>query len=77
MSEDLDKAIQEYHSVEKQKTEYLFSRYLSEDKTPTIDKPTKDPSRLWFDGLERWGREWSEREYDLRKENEPKTQTPL
>jgi len=73
---DLDKAIQEYHSVEEQKTEYLFSRYFSEDKIPTVDEPTKDPNKLWSVGLSRWGKEWSEREYQLRNEREAKTQTP-
>jgi len=75
MSEDLDKAIQEYHSVEEQKTEYLFSRYFSKDKVPTVDEPTQDPNKLWSDGLNRWGKEWSEREYQLRKESEANPHT--
>jgi len=62
----LDEAILHYHAVEEQQTEYLFSRYFSKEKVPTVDEPTEKSQDLWSEGLKKWGREWSDREYELR-----------
>ena len=65
----LDKDITHYHAVAEQQTEYLFSKHFSENKIPTVDEPLENSQDLWFAGLERWGREWSDREYVLRAKN--------
>jgi len=63
---ELDEAIQHFHAVEEQQTEYLFSKHFSKEKIPTVDEPTEKSQDLWFAGLKKWGKRWSEREYELR-----------
>ena len=62
----LDAAIKHYHAIEEQHTEYLFSAHFSKNKIPTVDKPVEHPQDLWTSGLKVWGKEWTDREYELR-----------
>ena len=63
----LDDEIRHFHEVEDQHTKYLFSKFFSKDKVATIEKPSETPLELWFKGLEKWGYQWSMRDYELRR----------
>lgn len=74
MNEELDQAIREYHIADKKWTERLFNNFKANRENNThnhlIDDPKGSPTDLWFQGLGKWGKQWSEREFELRKENE-------
>lgn len=74
MNEELDQAIREYHVADKNWTERLANNYTANTENNTnkhlIDDPKESPTALWFQGLGKWGKLWSEREFELRKESE-------
>jgi hypothetical protein len=65
MSEELDQAIREYHIADKNWTERLANNLRSNQENNThkhlIDEPKGSPM-----GLGKWGKQWSEREFELR-----------
>jgi len=61
MSSILDRAVWLYHKREQER----FNALIAIIRGQEAEFPTVEPSRIWFWGLRRWGKQWVDREYEL------------
>lgn len=69
---ELDQAIKKFHEADKKRTEKMFKLYENNAKNNTPmaqdqENPKDSATELWFEGRAKWGKEWTEREYELRE----------
>jgi hypothetical protein len=61
MDSILDCAVRLYHRKEEER----FNALIAIIRGQEAEFPAVEPSRVWFWGLKRWGRQWVDREYEL------------
>lgn len=65
LPDDMDEAIEMYLEQNFKEGQAFMEAFATGDHDKVIDPPIA--YKMWFEGLERWGRAWSEREYTLRE----------